>query len=156
MGGLDSEIGEDTTDILLESACFDPLRVSLGGGRLGLVTESRKRFERGTDPSLPGRAADRAAREGLENAQNLSLTAIWAVYAVAGLIIGIWRKWRWVRIGCLALLVVPIGKVFVYDVFNLETSYRIGAFVGLGLLLLVSAYLYQRYSKIIKGVFTSK
>ncbi len=100
--------------------------------------------------------ADRTAREGLENAQNLSLTAIWAVYAVAGLIIGIWRKWRWVRIGCLALLVIPIGKVFVYDVFNLETSYRIGAFVGLGLLLLVSAYLYQRYSKIIKGVFANK
>jgi uncharacterized membrane protein len=101
-------------------------------------------------------AADRAARVGLKNAQNLSLTAIWAVYAVAGLIIGIWRKWRYVRIGCLALLVVPIVKVFVYDVFNLETSYRIGAFVGLGVLLLVSAYLYQRYSKIIKGVFTSK
>jgi uncharacterized membrane protein len=101
-------------------------------------------------------AADPAARKGLENAQNLSLTAVWAVYAVAGLVIGIWRKWRYVRIGCLALLVVPIVKVFVYDVFHLETSYRIGAFVGLGLLLLVSAYLYQRYSKIIRGVFTSK
>jgi uncharacterized membrane protein len=97
-----------------------------------------------------------AAQKGLENAQNLSLTAVWAIYAVAGLIIGIWRKWRYVRIACLALLAVPIIKVFVYDVFNLETSYRIGAFVGLGLLLLVSAYLYQRYSQIIKGVFTSK
>jgi uncharacterized membrane protein len=61
-----------------------------------------------------------------------------------------------VRIGSLALLAVPIVKVFVYDVFNLETSYRIGAFVGLGILLLASAYLYQRYSKIIKGVFTNK
>jgi uncharacterized membrane protein len=100
--------------------------------------------------------ADRAARKGLENAQNLSLTAVWAVYAVAGLIVGIWRKWRYVRIGCLVLLVVPIVKVFVYDVFHLETSYRIGAFIGLGLLLLVSAYLYQRYSQIIKGVFTNK
>jgi uncharacterized membrane protein len=100
--------------------------------------------------------ADHTARKGLENAQNLSLTAVWAIYAVIGLVIGIWRKWRYVRIGCLALLVVPIVKVFVYDVFNLETSYRIGAFVGLGLLLLTSAYLYQRYSRIIKGVFTSK
>jgi uncharacterized membrane protein len=102
------------------------------------------------------RTAGPTARQGLENAQNLSLTAVWAVYAVAGLIIGIWRKWRYVRIACLAFLAVPIIKVFVYDVFNLETSYRIGAFVGLGLLLLVSAYLYQRYSQIIKGVFTSK
>jgi len=35
-------------------------------------------------------------------------------------------------------------------------AYRIAAFVGLGLLLLASAYLYQRYSKIIKGVFVEK
>lgn len=97
-----------------------------------------------------------AGREGLENAQNLSLTGVWAIYAVAGLIIGIWKKWRYVRLGSLALLAVPIVKVFVYDVFNLETSYRIGAFVGLGILLLASAYLYQRYSKVIKGVFTNK
>jgi uncharacterized membrane protein len=97
-----------------------------------------------------------AARDGLSDAQNLSLTAVWAIYAVAGLVIGIWKHWRAVRIGALALLAVPIVKVFIYDVFKLETSYRIGAFVGLGILLLVAAYLYQRYSKIIKGVFTEK
>jgi uncharacterized membrane protein len=97
-----------------------------------------------------------AARQGLENAQNLSLTAVWAVYAVAGLVIGIVKRWRHIRLGALALLAVPIFKVFVYDVFQLETAYRIGAFVGLGLLLLVSAYLYQRYSKVIKGVFIEK
>jgi uncharacterized membrane protein len=75
---------------------------------------------------------------------------------VIGLIVGIKKHWRYVRIGALSLLVVPIGKVFVYDVFKLEMGYRIGAFVGLGLLLLASAYLYQRYSKVIKGVFRDK
>ena len=60
------------------------------------------------------------------------------------------------RIGSLVLLVIPIAKVFVYDVFKLEMSYRIVAFVGLGVLLLTCAYLYQRYSRIIKGVFTEK
>jgi hypothetical protein len=103
--------------------------------------------------SNPIRTAAPATRVGLINAQNLSLTAVWAIYAVAGLVIGIWKHWRSVRIGSLAFLAVPIVKVFVYDVFKLETSYRIGAFVGLGVLLLVSAYLYQRYSKIIRGVF---
>jgi len=62
MGGFDSEISEDTTDVLLESAHFDRVRVSIGGGRLELVTESRKRFERGTDPTITGLAADRTAR----------------------------------------------------------------------------------------------
>lgn len=102
------------------------------------------------------RTAELPVKEGLRNAQNLSLTAVWAVYAVIGLVVGIVKRWRYVRLGALALLAVPIIKVFVYDVFKLETGYRIGAFVGLGILLLVSAYLYQRYSKVIKGVFTEK
>ena len=102
------------------------------------------------------RAAGQESRESLRDAQNLSLTAVWAVYAVAGLIIGIKKHWRYVRLGSLGLLAVPIIKVFVYDVFKLEMNYRIGAFVGLGLLLLASAYLYQRYRKIIKGVFSDK
>ncbi len=102
------------------------------------------------------RAAELPAREGLKSAQHLSLTAVWAFYAVIGLVIGIVKRWRYVRLGALSLLVVAIGKVFVFDVFKLELGYRIGAFVGLGILLLVSAYLYQRYRKVIRGVFTEK
>lgn len=102
------------------------------------------------------RTAESSAREGLRNAQNLSLTAVWAVYAVAGLVVGIRKRWRYVRLGALGLLAIPIIKVFVYDVFKLEMGYRIGAFVGLGLLLLISAYLYQRYSQAIRGVFIEK
>ena len=102
------------------------------------------------------RTAAVPVQEGLRSAQHLSLTAVWAFYAVIGLVIGIVKRWRYVRLGALVLLVIAIGKVFVFDVFKLELGYRIGAFVGLGILLLVSAYLYQRYSKIIKGVFTEK
>jgi uncharacterized membrane protein len=87
----------------------------------------------------------------LQSAQNLSLTALWAVYAVILLVIGIAKRWRMVRLGALALLAVSILKVFVYDVWVLERLYRIIAFVGLGVLLLVSAYLYQRYSRAIRG-----
>ena len=102
------------------------------------------------------RASEAPVREGLRNAQNLSLTAVWAIYAVILLVVGIVKRWRYVRLGALALLAISIVKVFAYDVFKLEMGYRIGAFVGLGLLLLVSAYLYQRYSKIIKGAFIEK
>jgi phenylalanyl-tRNA synthetase beta chain len=61
MGGADSEISPQTRDVLLESATFDPVRTAIGGGRLGLLTESRRRFERGTDPTVPPLAAARAA-----------------------------------------------------------------------------------------------
>ena len=71
------------------------------------------------------------AGDAWRNAQNLSLTAFLAVYAVVLLVIGIMKRWRAVRLGGLALLAVPIIKVFVYDVFTLQRVYRIAAFVGL-------------------------
>ena len=49
MGGLNSEITEDTTDILLESAYFNPIVVRRGAKALDLSTEASRRFERDTD-----------------------------------------------------------------------------------------------------------
>lgn len=61
MGGLNSEIENSTTAILLESACFKPAAVRKTSKRLGLHTESSHRFERGTDIEGVTRALDRAA-----------------------------------------------------------------------------------------------
>ena len=61
MGGADSEINDDTTDVLLESAHFDALSVRRTARRLGMHTEASHRFERGTDPELAATACDRAA-----------------------------------------------------------------------------------------------
>lgn len=61
MGGLHSEVTAQTTDLLLESAYFDPTRVRLARTRLGLNTEASMRFERGADWEMPPLAADRAA-----------------------------------------------------------------------------------------------
>jgi uncharacterized membrane protein len=63
---------------------------------------------------------------------------------------------RTARIGALCLLAVAVIKVFVYDVFALEQVYRIIAFTGLGVLLIVSGYLYHRYSRVIKGFLVDK
>jgi phenylalanyl-tRNA synthetase beta chain len=61
MGGLNSEILSDTRDVLIESAYFDPLSIRRTSRRLGLMTESSYRFERGIDPDGVLRALDRAA-----------------------------------------------------------------------------------------------
>jgi phenylalanyl-tRNA synthetase beta chain len=61
MGGLESEISERTGTVFLESAHFDPARVSRAVRRLGLPSEASTRFARGVDPSLPEIALDRAA-----------------------------------------------------------------------------------------------
>lgn len=56
MGGEHSGCDETTTDVLIESALWDPLNVAQTGRRLGIVTDARYRFERGVDPNytLPG------------------------------------------------------------------------------------------------------
>jgi phenylalanyl-tRNA synthetase beta chain len=59
MGGSSSEIGADTTDVLLEAAYFDPMAVARSAKRHGLRSEASHRFERGVDPELALRAAAR-------------------------------------------------------------------------------------------------
>lgn len=61
MGGLDSEVDEKTTRILLESAYFNPRKIRRASRQLGLITDSSVRFERGADPNSTIRAADECA-----------------------------------------------------------------------------------------------
>ena len=49
MGGEDSEISTQTTDVLIESAYFDPHSVRQTARLLGMDTEASRRFERGAD-----------------------------------------------------------------------------------------------------------
>lgn len=61
MGGEETEVSEQTVDIVLESAYFDSGLVSRTSRSLGLTSEASLRFERGLDPEGCVRAADRAA-----------------------------------------------------------------------------------------------
>lgn len=66
IGGHDSGVTDQTRDILLESAWFNPASIVGRARRLGLATESAHRFERGVDPSLQQLAMERATRLILE------------------------------------------------------------------------------------------
>ena len=56
MGGEHSGCDVTTTDVLIESALWDPLNIAQTGRKLGIITDARYRFERGVDPAytLPG------------------------------------------------------------------------------------------------------
>jgi phenylalanyl-tRNA synthetase beta chain len=60
MGGMNSEVGDDTHSVLLESANFDPTTIRRTAKRLGLHSEASHRFERGVDPEGTLAALDRA------------------------------------------------------------------------------------------------
>jgi phenylalanyl-tRNA synthetase beta chain len=62
MGGADSEVSPATTDLLVESAHFDPVTVARSARRHKLATEASRRFERGVDTDLADRAAELAVR----------------------------------------------------------------------------------------------
>lgn len=61
MGGLDSEVTQATSDVLLEAAVFDKASVAFTSRRHGLRSEASARFERGVDPEGIPFAAGRAA-----------------------------------------------------------------------------------------------
>lgn len=61
MGGLNSEVTDNTKNVLLEAAYFSAKAIRKSSKRLALSTDASKRFERGCDPNQVLQALDRAA-----------------------------------------------------------------------------------------------
>jgi phenylalanyl-tRNA synthetase beta chain len=66
MGGEHSGVTEETTEILIECAYFDPKRISRTGQRLALASDARTRFERGVDPDFVETGIAMATRLAIE------------------------------------------------------------------------------------------
>ena len=62
MGGEASGCGEETTNVFLEVALFDPIRTAMTGRKLDILSDARYRFERGIDPESAYWGAEVAAR----------------------------------------------------------------------------------------------
>ena len=59
MGGLHTEIGDSTSEVLLESAYFDPISIRRTSRALGMSSDASRRFERGADPLVAAYALNR-------------------------------------------------------------------------------------------------
>ncbi len=81
MGGGPTEVTNATSDILLESAHFDPISIRRTAKRLPLATEASYRFERFVDPALVPVAAERAAQLLAETAGGTVVSGLVDVYA---------------------------------------------------------------------------
>jgi hypothetical protein len=87
----------------------------------------------------------------LRNLRHFLISASWLLYSVVLLVMGFWRRITRLRIMAIFLLGISVLKIFIYDLSFLETLYRIFSFIGLGLILLIASYLYQRYKAVIFG-----
>ena len=82
-------------------------------------------------------------REGLL-ARGLALSVTWGTYATALVVVGLSKKYAALRYFAIAVLGVTILKVFFFDLSVLERIYRVASAIGLGVLLLLTSYLYSR------------
>jgi uncharacterized membrane protein len=93
-----------------------------------LTTEIRAFFD------VPGGAFTR----------EMTISVTWAAYATALIVVGLYRRYAPIRYFGIGLFAITILKVFFSDLAHLEQIYRVLSLIGLGLLLLLTSYLYQR------------
>jgi len=86
----------------------------------------------------------------LEKGSESYLTASWSAFALALFSVGIVlreRVYRWLG---LAVLGCALGWIIIFDVWKLETIYRILSFMALGIVLLVLGFIYNKFQEKIK------
>lgn len=80
-----------------------------------------------------------------ENAEIYTYSAVWLVLGAFLLLLGTLKSNKALRIASLGVMIVTVGKVFLYDIDELTGLYRVFSFMGLGLSLLALSWFYSRF-----------
>ncbi|MEP7121187.1 MAG: DUF2339 domain-containing protein [Byssovorax sp.] len=78
-------------------------------------------------------------------ARDLTLSLAWALFALVLLAVGMIRKSAALRWTSLVLMIITVGKAFLYDLAKLEDLYRVASLVGLAFSLILISLAYQRF-----------
>ncbi len=84
----------------------------------------------------------------IDSAKQVAYSVIWGVYSIVLIVVGIVKRCRDIRLFAMALFALTIAKVFVV-ISSLGMIYRVLSMTVLGAMLLLAAYLYQHYRKVI-------
>jgi uncharacterized membrane protein len=76
--------------------------------------------------------------------RELMLSVTWAAYATILVVVGLRRSVAPLRIFAMVVLAITIVKVFTVDLAQLQRVYRVASVLGLGVMLLLTSYLYQK------------
>jgi uncharacterized membrane protein len=85
----------------------------------------------------------------LKTAHKVGYPILWGISAFSMILLGMRKKLVAMRVGGLALFLLILLKLFVYDIREVPTGGKIAAFISLGVLLLVISFMYQRLKKLI-------
>lgn len=86
---------------------------------------------------------------GITNTYKLGLSLLWGSYSLGLIALGIWKNRRFIRLAAFVLFGITLLKLFTYDITRLSTISKTIAFVGLGILLLIISFLYNKYKHLI-------
>ena len=111
---------------------------------IALTREVADAFSRQFIAAQPRRAGFYADFRSIEIERDFTYSALWMAYGAMLMIVGFVRRSAFVRWQALLLIAVTVGKVFIYDVSELDRGYRIVSFIVLGVLLLAISFVYQR------------
>ena len=78
-------------------------------------------------------------------ARDMTYSIAWALFALGLILAGMWIKQKAARYAGVALLGVTLAKLFLHDLSDLDELYRIGAFVGVAVILIAASFIYQRF-----------
>ena len=79
----------------------------------------------------------------------LGLTILWGVYSLVLIVLGIWKKKKYIRIGAISLFGLTLYKLILIDLIELDTIAKTIVFLSLGVLLLIISFLYNKYKHLI-------
>lgn len=82
---------------------------------------------------------------GSTRSYKLGLSILWGMYSLLVIVIGIWKKRKYLRIGAIVLFSITLIKLFFYDISHLTTLSKTIVFVALGVLLLTISFLYNKF-----------
>jgi len=111
---------------------------------LALTLEVSDYFRRQITPFYAAHNYSYTAIHQIQLARRFSYSLFWLAYGAALMLFGFKRRSAFVRWQALVLIAVTIGKVFLYDVSELQQGYRILSFIALGAVLMGISYVYHR------------
>ncbi len=103
-----------------------------------------------------GWAGRSASPNNLISVETISISILYAVYAVALVSLGVGTRTAVNRIAGLGLIGVVVLKLYLFDVWQLSRVYRTLAFVALGVLLLSTSFLYSRFRALISRLYSDE
>lgn len=84
-------------------------------------------------------------KDRYNNLENVSLSISWTIYSIILLVLGILKKSTISRLLAIFIFGIVIFKVFLFDTASLSTLYKFFSFLTLGIILLLTGFLYNRY-----------